>query len=228
MTDNPLWQKGPRWLTRKVEWPPDLVTSASPETMAEAKATRKIFAVAVAATASDELDVLLDKFCYWKAIRACAWIKRFLFNARTRKTSRTIGPLTAQELKLVELLWEKRLQERAKEDKHYQEDGLPNTDGVLECRGRIQGHYLVYLPDSQLCTKKLVEHAHLRTLHGGVGLTMAKIRERHWVPQLRKLAKRITRASYRCQRFQAKAYSSPPPGNLPRERTEGETPFLSS
>lgn len=114
MTDNPLWWEGPRWLTREAEWPPDLVTSASPETIAEAKATREIFAVAVAATASDELDVILDKFCDWKAIRVCAWIKRFLFNVRTRKTSRTTGPLTTQELKLVKLLWEKRVQERAK------------------------------------------------------------------------------------------------------------------
>lgn len=54
---------------------------------------------------------------------------------------------------------------------------------------------------------------------------MAKTRERHWVPRLRKLAKRITRACYGCRRFQPKAYSSPPPGNLPRERTEGENPF---
>ena len=53
------------------EWPPDLVTSASPETMAEAKATREMFAVALAATATDELDALLDKFFYWKAIRVC-------------------------------------------------------------------------------------------------------------------------------------------------------------
>ena len=54
---------------------------------------------------------------------------------------------------------------------------------------------------------------------------MAKIRERHWVPRLRKLDKRITRACYGCRRFRVKAYSSPPPGNLPRERTEGENPF---
>ena len=71
VTDNPLWWKGPQWLTTKEEWPPDLVTSASPETMAEAKATREMFAVALAATATDELDALLDKFCYWKAIRVC-------------------------------------------------------------------------------------------------------------------------------------------------------------
>ena len=83
----------------------------------------------------------------------------------------------------------------------------------------------MYLPDSQQYTKKLVEHAHLSTLHGGVGLTMAKLRERYWVPRLRKLAKRITRTCHGCQRFQAKVYSSPPPGNLPREQTEGKTLF---
>ena len=160
--------------------------------MAEAKATREIFAKAIAATATDNLDALLDKF--------------------------------------VKLLWEKNEQERAREDEYYQEDRLqlnlqPNPDGVLECRGRIQGHYPVYLPDSQPYTKKLVEHAHLSTFHGGVGLTMAKIREYYGVPRLSKLAKRITTACHGCRRFQAQAYSSPPPGNLPRERTEEEIPF---
>ena len=122
------------------------------------------------------------------------------------------------------------MQDRAREDERYQEDRLqlnlqPNSDGELKCRGRIQGHYPVYLPDSQQYTNKLVEHAHLSTLHGGVGLTMAKLQERYWVPRLKKLAKRITRICRRCQRFQAKAYSSPPPGNLLRERTEGKTLF---
>ena len=120
-------------------------------------------------------------------------------------------PLTTQELNLVKLLWEKKVQERAREDEHYQEDRLqlnlqPNPDSVLECRGQIQGHYPVYLPDSQPYTKKVVEHAHLSTLHGGVSLTMAKMQEHYWVPRLRKLAKRITRACHGCQRFQDQAY----------------------
>ena len=230
VTDNPLWWKGPQWLARKEEWPPDLVTNASPESMAEAKATREIFAGAILTTLTDDLDALLDKFSYWKAIRACAWIRQFSFNVRTKNTSRATRPLTTQELKLVKLLWEKKVQERAREDEHYQEDQVqlnlkPNPDGVLECRGRIQGHYPVYLPDSQPYTKQLVEHAHLSMLHGGVGLTMVKMREHYWVLRMRKLAKRITRACHGCRRFQAQAYSNPPPGNLPRERTEGETPF---
>lgn len=64
-----------------------------------------------------------------------------------------------------------------------------NNQGILECRGRFQGHYPIYLPNTHPYTTKLVEEAHYRTLHRGVSLTIAKIRERYWVPRLRRLAK---------------------------------------
>lgn len=67
----------------------------------------------------------------------------------------------------------------------------PNTDGVLECRGRIQGHYPIYLPDGQRYTENLVAQFHLGTLHGGVGSTMEKVWEYYWVPRLRRLTKKI-------------------------------------
>ena len=66
-----------------------------------------------------------------------------------------------------------------------------NKDEVLECRGRIQGDYPIYLPDTHLYTEKLVSEAHLATLHGGVGLTMARVRESYWVPRLRRLTKQV-------------------------------------
>ena len=50
-----------------------------------------------------------------------------------------------------------------------------NQDGVLECRGRLQGIYPIYVPDSTIFAEKLVQHAHLATLHGGISLTMAKL-----------------------------------------------------
>ncbi len=102
----------------------------------------------------------------------------------------------------------------------------PNKDGVLECRGRLQGHYPVYIPDTSVYAEKLIEHAHENTLHGGVGLTMTKIREEHWISRLRRLAKRIINRCPGCKRFQAVAMASPPPGLLPRSRTEGITPFV--
>ena len=82
----------------------------------------------------------------------------------------------------------------------------------------------MFLPDSHLCTTKLVEDAHQRTLHGGVGFTMAKIRENIWVSRLRQLVKKTVKGCHGCRRFHAKPVSEPPPGNLPVDRTEGDRP----
>jgi hypothetical protein len=91
--------------------------------------------------------------------------------------------------------------------------------------GTLQGLYPVFLPDSHLYTTKLGEDAHQRTLHGGVGLTMAKIRENVWVPRLRQLVKKTVKGCHGRRRFHAKPVSKPPPGNLPVDRTEGDRPF---
>ena len=95
----------------------------------------------------------------------------------------------------------------------------------MECRGRIQGEYPIYLPDSALLAAKIVQRAHVTTLYGGVGLTMARVREKFWIPRLRKLTKRVVRKFSGCKRFQAVAFANPPPAPLPGERTEGNTPF---
>ena len=223
-----LWWNGPEWLAQEDRWPPDIVTASTRESQAEAKATREIFAVAIPAT--DDLDAVLANHDYWKALRVCAWIMRFACNSRTSKGTRMTGPLTTKEMDFVRLFWEKRAQTRGAEDDRYNEDRLqlnlqPRPDGVLECRGRIQGDYPIYLPDTQHYTEKLVAQAHLETLHGGVGLVMAKVREHHWVPRLRMLVKRAIKACHGCRRFQAKAFASPPPGNFPRDRTEGQTAY---
>ena len=204
------------------------MTSATQESLAEAEAKRDLLSVAVAA--AGELDDLLKKSSQWQTIRVTAWILRYIQNSRAKKTKRLGGPLTADETKKAELFWEKRVQVRATADGRYKDDLLqlnlqPNCDGVLECRGRVQGHYPICLPDGQRYTEKLVAQAHLATLHGGVGSTMAKVREYYWVPRLRRSTKKIVKSCHGCRRFRVQAYTSPPPGNLLRDRTEGQTPF---
>ena len=76
-----------------------------------------------------------------------------------------------------------------------------------------------------LYTFTVVRRAHVTTLHGGVGLTMAKVREVQWVPRICKLTKRVIRNCWGCKRFQAVAAPHPPAGPLPRDRTEGDDPF---
>ena len=122
VSSHALWRNGPEWLADKASWPPDIVTSASQESMAEAKAKRELFAVAVGV--ADELDALLEKFNYWKTIRVSAWMMRFIRNSRSEKTKRLGGPLMTEETSKAELLWVKRVQERATADKRDQEDVL--------------------------------------------------------------------------------------------------------
>ena len=54
---------------------------------------------------------------------------------------------------------------------------------------------------------------------------MAKVRETLWVPLLRKLVKQIIKRCWGCKRFQAVSEKRPPPGLLPKDRTEGDTSF---
>ena len=74
-------------------------------------------------------------------------------------------------------------------------------------------------------TRKLLEKVHRETLHGVVGLTMADVRERYWVPMLRSVVKRVRKECWGCKRFQVTALDPPPPGTLPNHRISGETAF---
>ena len=109
-----------------------------------------------------------------------------------------------------------RAQNTVKDDQQFHVDReqlnlQENNVGILECRGRIIGEYPVYIPDIHPFATSLVREAHITTVHGGVGLTMAKVRERYWIPQLRRLVKKIRSDCNGCERFRAKAYQAPPP-----------------
>ena len=224
--ENVLWWEGSNWLKDPASLPPDIVTTATPESEAEAKATKQVFALAVNGTESDVFDELLSKGSLWHCLRVGAWVQRFINNTRNSEHKRKTGALTTEEINYQKLLWEKKTQKKCAGLEQLADDKLKlNHDGALECRGRIQGDYPVYLPDSEMYTEKLVQHAHEATLHGAVSLTMANVRETLWVPRLCQLVKRLIKRCHGCKRFHAVAYSNPPPGNLPQDRTVGTTPF---
>ena len=141
---------------------------------------------------------------------------RFIRNVRTSKPNRAGGPLTTKESEEQKHRWLLRVQTQGGED--MEEDQLRLN--LQKNQGRFQGIYLIYVPDSTVFAEKLVQHVHLATLHGGVSLTMAKAREQHWIPRLRRLVKKVIKQCYGCKRFQAVAVAAPPLGLLPLERTE--------
>ena len=225
-----LWINGPSWLSFPNQWPTNVDIGPSPESSAEAKEQKEVLAMAL--PKKDEFTELMEKHNLTKTLRICAWLTRVYFNCRSPKTSRVKGPLCTDKIKNQEVWWTKRAQTKATCSKNFQADKLqlnlqPDASGILECRGRIVGTYPIYLPDDNLFTHKFVQQAHLATLHGGVTVTMAKVRGTHvhWIPRLRGLVKKVIRNCWGCKRFHAQAYQSPPPGQLPTSRTHGVTPF---
>lgn len=226
-----LWRGGPVWLAEPESWPEDPILKSTTESQAEEKVEREIFACAVQATKeANVFDVLLNTHInnIWRTLRICAWVDRFLRNSKV--ANRVTGPLTTTEIQKQLTWWIQRTQQNPTNPDQFQKDCIQlnvqkNEEGILECRGRIVGQYPVYLPDTAPFTEGLVCQAHIDSLHGGVTLTMARLRERYWIPRLRKLVKQVRRRCCGCKRFQAIAYTSPPPGQLPITRTEGETPY---
>ena len=223
-----LWWNGPEWLADRGSWPPNPVTSTSTASDAEAKATREVLAAAQIKPLGDDFDQLLENHDLRRALRVGAWIVRFVHNCRKRK--KLSGPLTTAEVEEVKEWWTRRVQQRDSSAPHYEQirralNLQVNAQGLVECRGRIQGRYPIYLPTDALFTRKFVQKLHYETLHGGVGLTMAAVRENYWVPQLRRLVKAVRKNCWGCKRFQTTALTDPPPGLLPYDRTNGESAF---
>ena len=83
--------------------------------------------------------------------------------------------------------------------------------------GRIQGQYPLYIPQRSILAEKIVHEAHKRTMHGGVILTMAPVRQNYWITKLLQLKKRIIRYCFGYKRFQVKPFATPPRGQLPTD-----------
>ena len=90
---------------------------------------------------------------YWRTLRVCAWIKRFTKNARSPKKDRETGPLTTTETETQRRSWLRRVQHRGSEHMHVDRLELNlqlNQDRLLECRGRLQGIFPIYVPDGTI------------------------------------------------------------------------------
>ena len=176
------------------------MTKESAESATEAKAIREVLAVTTVAE-PDEFDSLLAKYDLKRTLRVCVWVSRFVRLCRGAKPA---GPIITNEMDEQMKWWIRRVQRRAKSSARYLDERLQlnlqeNDEVILECRGRIQGMYPIFIPDDCEFAVKLVEEAHRTSLHGGVGLTIAKnpkIREEYWILRLRRLTNRVIKSCH--------------------------------
>ncbi|XP_046856052.1 uncharacterized protein LOC124449145 [Xenia sp. Carnegie-2017] len=176
----------------------------------------------------DVLEQLLRKCSLKRALRVSSWLFRFANNC-TQGEKRT-GPLSFTEIEEAKMKFVKKAKKQGQLQPKYEQQCKElnltrNTEGILECRGRIVGQYPIYLPTDSLLAQRVVEKLHRETLHGGVGLTMAAVRETYWIPKLRSLVKKVRKECFGCKRYRATSVPTPPAGKLPEDRTCGETAF---
>ena len=98
--------------------------------------------------------------------------------------------------------------------------------------GRLQTAVLDYdqkhqviLPSKCHLSELVVQHEHLRLLHGGTQLMHSSLRQRFWITTGRTLCRKVTRSCIKCFTMQA-ASASQLMGNLSSLRVNPARPFL--
>ena len=220
------WWDGPSWLANHEEWPEQMEIIPTRESEKEAELIREV--MCLAAEQEDEFNEILHKHNFWKVIRITPSIFRFITKCKNKE--KLSGPLDTAEAEKAKLFWIKHEQQKTEKTDNFEEDQAclnlqKNNAGIYQCMGRIQGQYPLHIPRISILAEKIVHEAQKRTIHGGVILTMAAVRENYWIPKLQQLTKRVIRNCFGCKRFQVKPFVIPPQGQLPIDRTTGSRPF---
>ena len=69
-----------------------------------------------------------------------------------------------------------------------------------------------------ILSQKIIFYAHKSTLHGGVTMTVTKVRSQYWIPTLRNLVKSIIRNCRAGEKYQATFSPDPKPRPFTKDR----------
>ena len=113
-------------------------------------------------------DTLLSKFSLLKTVRVLSWISRFLSNSRN---DRLKGLLTTNELMKQRKVIIRKVQLQYSDTQAFKiNQKLLNVkvseEGLYHYFGRIQGEHPIFIPKESVLAEKLVEEAHILTIHG--------------------------------------------------------------
>lgn len=108
---------------------------------------------------------------------------------------------------------------------------VSDSEGILRCRGRLLNSELsesskqpiLLGPQTPLATP-VIQDAH-KQFHLGTAHTMAEVRSRYWIPQLRRQVQKVIRRCVPCQRMNNLPYRYPALPDLPSRRVTKSRPF---
>ncbi|XP_025270370.1 uncharacterized protein LOC112639710 [Camponotus floridanus] len=248
---HPLWWNGPRWLQGDPEqWPLGPVSTHGVDLPERRLGVHQTTA---ADDSIDEPELLTQYSELHHLVRITAWCRRWLRLRKTKGiepggSSNLPAPvLLPSELDEALAGWIRVVQAiNFKKELKFVQRAVPlpkksplaklgpflDSKGILRVGGRLsnaamtrEAKHPTLLPSASHLTQLLIKATHLRTLHGGVQLTLAALRQEYWVLRGRALVKSFIHRCLPCVRWRA-ATPQPPMGNLPAPRVIPSRPFL--
>lgn len=239
-----LWWNGPEWLTK----PTEELTPEPVKTPKVIEEERKISCLVSTGSDKNHLE-LLNRFSkFSKLRRVTAYICRFFNNARTTKAKRIYNALSVKELNDATELWIKLVQKYEFEAEYIQLSSnkaishksntfslnpFMDTNQIIRVGGRLKNSTLsedvkhpIILPKNSQLSLLIINHAHERTLHGGVQQTVNLIRKKYWIINGRNAVRQQIHKCISCHRQRATT-GQQLFGNLPAPRITISRPFSS-
>ena len=189
----------------------------------------------------------ISRFSSLKRLKkVVAYCHRFIYTARNPKDKKC-GSLTINETEEALLQCIRRTQKSFYPDelRHLQAKRpvkknsnllalhtFVDKDGLIRVGGRLQAAVLDYnqkrqviLPAKCHLSELIVQHEHMRLLHGGPQLMHCSLRQRFWITKGRMLCRKIVHSCVKCVRMRA-ASANQMMGNLFSLRLKPARPFL--
>ena len=80
---------------------------------------------------------------------------------------------------------------------------------------------LILLPTNSKLTELIIRHFHEKLKHSGLGITLANIRSRFWIPKGRNVVRKMIAKCVHCRKIRGKAFQLPIAPKLPGFRVRG-------
>lgn len=229
-----MWWHGPEFLKDKTNWP-NQPTHMPCEDAPEKRKNVEIFHIE-----AHKPNSVLECFSNWERLmRFTALTMRWYC-----RKNRSVGPIKANEMSRAELKWARSVQREvfAKEIQSIQRSGSVNSptiqqlnpfidsDGILRMNGRVGNADIAHqrtaiiLPATHHYTRLIIQHTHESVGHGGVQLTLRKLRDDYWIIHARNQVKKLIHKCITCFRDR-KPMMKQKMADLPSFRTEQVRPF---
>ncbi|XP_054706599.1 uncharacterized protein LOC129216409 [Uloborus diversus] len=246
LLEDPTWLTGPQRLKNSPEyWPKSENDEAiNTEELEYRKKSKDIFQCECLVE-EKENPINITKFSNMeKLVKITAWVKKSIM--KFRKISNIENTLTAEELietenhliRLEQKIFFKEDYESLKNGDPIQKDSdlfnfLPFMDEneIIRLGGRLEFAELsteerhpIILPKRSWLTFLITRREHEKMMHGGTACTLARIRQRFWIPKGRQLVKSVIKKCLICQKYLSKA-ANQITAPLPFDRSNASPPF---